>query len=139
MDDASRSMFRSTSIVPFEKHEQFLARYFAADNDDRWFIIEVNGEPAGAVALYDVDDATAESGRFVIAPEHRGRGYASRALQLLVRYAAASGFRSLRAEVLKGNEASLRPHIAAGYRETRTIEDGGREFVLLSIDLKESA
>ena len=137
MDDASRAMFRSTAIVPFEKHEQFLSRYFTEANDDRWFVIEVDGEPAGAVAIYDRSGTSAESGRLVIAPEHRGHGYSTRALRLLVRYAAASGFRSLHAEVLKGNDASLRAHLAAGYHETGTVSDGDREFVLVEIDLKE--
>jgi RimJ/RimL family protein N-acetyltransferase len=137
MDATSRPMFRSTAPVPYETHLDFMARYFSAANTDRWFVIEHRGAPVGSIVLYDVDAARgdAEWGRLVIAPEHRGRGHASRALALLVGHARDLGLRRLRCEVLAGNARAEGLYRASGFVETAVADVDGRRFVRLELDL----
>lgn len=141
MHEASRPMFRSTAAVPYEVHLDFMSRYFDPANTDRWFVVEEYGAPAGSIVLYGIDEARGEAewGRLVIAPEHRSRGLATRALGLLVRHAREIGLRRLRCEVLEGNAHADRLYRKAGFRETGVEEAGGRRFVQLALDLEEGA
>ncbi len=133
MDPANRPMFRDTALVPFDRHERFVARYFEADNTDCWFVIEAGGVPVGTIALYGLsaDRAEGEWGRLVIDAGHRGRGYGKRALGLLIRYAREIGVRRLRCEVLSGNDAAEKLYRAMGFEEVASHEYGGRRFLEL--------
>lgn len=136
MDPDSRRMFRQTDVVPYEDHLAFLEHYFQSDNDDRWFIIEDATGPVGAHALYGITkDGGAECGRLVIAPAARGRGYARRSMRLMMACARAAGIRELRAEVLAGNEVSLRAHRAEGFADAGEAQIGDRRFIQLSATL----
>lgn len=141
MDPAARAMFRGTEPVPYGVHLAFLDRYFEPGNDDRWFVIEAAGRPVGAVALYEFapDGAEAEWGRFVIAPEHRGRGWGRRALVLLLAQARAAGLRRLRCEVLTGNPAE-RLYRSLGFVDAGppSVAADGRRFLQLAVDLDSS-
>lgn len=130
-------MFRSTEAAPFETHESFLGRYFRPENHDRWFVIEAEGAPVGAIALYGFseDGSEAEWGRLVVAPEARGRGYGKRALELLVEHARGIGVRLLRCEVLAGNVAAEAIYGELGFVETGREETGGRVFRYLAREL----
>lgn len=137
MDDQSRGMFRSTEVVPYETHLEFMRRYFDPANTDRWFVVEEFGAPAGSIVLYDIDPARGEAewGRLVIAPELRSRGLATRALELLVAHARDLGLRRLRCEVLEGNAHADRLYRKVGFRQTGVEEAGGRRFVQLALEL----
>jgi RimJ/RimL family protein N-acetyltransferase len=137
MDDSSRPMFRSTEAVPYETHLAYVGRYFDPANTDRWFVIEEYGAPVGSIVLYaiDAERGVARWGRLVIAPEHRSRGLARRALTLLVRHAREIGLRSLRCSVLEGNAHAEKLYLDTGFRETGIDEAGGRRFVQLALDL----
>ena len=137
MDPETRMQFRDTREVPYEAHLAFVQRYFAPANTDRWLIVEAEGEPVGAIALYDVspDGAEAEWGRFVIAPEHRGKGWGRRSLELLIDHARAIGVRRLRCEVLAGNAVAEELYRRLGFTETGSYQDGGRTFRRLSLTL----
>ena len=136
MEEGARPMFRHRELVPYAQHLAFVQRYFEPTNRDRWFVVEALGKAVGAVALYDftADGSAAEWGRFVIAPEARGRGYGRRALRLLVEHARALGVRRLRCEVLAGNP------VERLYRELGFVEDGpgaaADRFVTLVADLQ---
>ncbi len=138
MDPESRPMFRSTAVVPFEKHLERLDDYFRPDNRDRWFVVEVKGHPVGTVSLYDLspDAAEAEWGRLVIAPAQRGQGYGGEAFRLLLGHARDLGIRRLRSVVLEGNEPSLAIHRRLGFRQVEIRDEGGRRFVYLILDLE---
>ena len=138
MDPASRPMFRSTALVPFEEHLKRLDAYFRPDDRDRWFVVEVDGRSVGTVSLYDLtpDAAEAEWGRLVIAPSERGRGYGGEAFRLLLGHARDLGIRRLRSVVLEGNESSMAIHRRLGFREVETREENGRRFVHLALDLE---
>ena len=137
MHPPSRSMFRSTEPVPIEAHERFLERYFSPENRDRWFLIEAEGSPVGALALYGFsgDGSEAEWGRLVVAPEARGRGYGRRALELLIEHARQIGVTRLRCEVLAGNAAAEAIYGALEFVETGRDEAGGRVFRYLAREL----
>ena len=141
MDASARPMFRATGVVPFEAHRTFLDRYFQPGNRDRWFVIEAGGEAVGAVALYGFseDGREAEWGRFVIAPEHRGRGWGRRSLALLMGYARGIGVRCLRCEVLAGNPAAEGLYRRLGFQETGSFEHDGRRFVEMAAHFTEGA
>jgi RimJ/RimL family protein N-acetyltransferase len=137
MEPATRGQFRGTEEVPFAAHEAYLARYFAPGNSDRWFIIEASGEPVGAIALYDfsADGRTAEWGRFVVSPEHRGQGWGRRSLELLIAHARGLGIRDLRCEVLAGNAVAAGLYGRLGFTATVTSEHEGRSFLRLALRL----
>jgi RimJ/RimL family protein N-acetyltransferase len=137
MDPQTRTRFRDTREVPYEAHLAYLERYLAPANTDRWLIVEAAGEPVGAIALYDLspDGAEAEWGRFVIAPEHRGKGWGRRSLELLIDHAREIGVRRLRCEVLAGNAAAEGLYRRLGFTETGSYQDGGRTFRRLALRL----
>jgi RimJ/RimL family protein N-acetyltransferase len=137
MDPGTRAQFRGADEVPFAAHQAYVARYFQAGNTDRWFVVEVDGEPVGTIALYDLsaDGAAAEWGRFVVSPEHRGRGWGRRSLELLMDHARAIGVRDLRCEVLAGNDAAEGLYRRLGFTETGSYEHGGRSFRQLAVRL----
>ena len=141
MDDTSRPMFRSTEPVPYETHLAYLGRYFEAGNTDRWFVIEEYAAPVGSIVLYNIDTAggEAEWGRLVIAPEHRSRGLASRALALLVGHARDLGLRRLRCEVKEGNLHADRLYRKMGFVESGAEEVGQQRFLQLHLDLGKPA
>jgi RimJ/RimL family protein N-acetyltransferase len=137
MDPQSRPMFRSTELVPFETHEKFFAGYFSPENNDHWFVIEADGRSVGAICLFapTAEPSEAEWGRLVLAPEERGKGYARRALELLVEHARRSGIRKLRCEVVAGNPAAEAIYSRLGFREIGREEVGRRTFRYLSREL----
>ncbi|HEY7862825.1 MAG TPA: GNAT family N-acetyltransferase [Thermoanaerobaculia bacterium] len=130
MDPASRFAFRSAEEVSLATHQGFVARYFSPENTDRWFVIEAEGDPVGAIALYAIsgDGREAEWGRLVIAPERRRRGHAGRALALLIEHARGLGVATLRCEVLEGNAAAQAAYARAGFREESRETVSGRVF-----------
>jgi RimJ/RimL family protein N-acetyltransferase len=137
MDPGTRAQFRGADEVPFAAHQAYLARYFHPGNTDRWFVVEVGDEPVGTIALYDLsaDGAAAEWGRFVVSPQHRGRGWGRRSLELLMDHARAIGVRDLRCEVLAGNAAAEGLYRRLGFTETEAYELGGRRFLKLAVRL----
>ena len=131
MDPQSRAMFHSTDLVPYGTHLRFFERYFEPGSTDAWFIIEAGEEAVGTIVLYDLstDGTEAEWGRFVIAPERRGRGYGRRALSLLLAYARGRGIRRLRCSVLASNAWARKLYRDLGFLETGSVAHGGRAFV----------
>ena len=131
MAPESRAMFHSTDLVPYETHLRFFERYFQPGSTDAWFVIVAGEEAVGTIVLYDVsaDGTKAEWGRFVIAPERRGRGYGRRALSLLLAYARGRGIRRLCCSVLASNTGARALYCDLGFVETGSSPHGGREFV----------
>jgi RimJ/RimL family protein N-acetyltransferase len=138
MDDRSRFMFRSTERVPLDVHRAFMERYFRPESTDRWFVIEDGGRAVGTITLYNIakDGAEAEWGRLVVDPEQRGHGYGGRALALLIAHARELGVRTLRCEVLEGNDVAAATYRQAGFVVTDVQEADGRRFVQLELALE---
>ncbi len=130
MEPSARAMFRDTGVVPFARHRAVLADYFRPECTDRWFVVEAAGCPVGAIALYDFshDGTEAEWGRFVIAPEHRGRGWGRRALRLLLEHARNLGVRRLRCRVAAENPAAESLYRSLGFTDDGVERIGDRRF-----------
>ncbi|MCM1070642.1 MAG: GNAT family N-acetyltransferase [[Clostridium] fimetarium] len=86
-------------------------------------IIEVGGEPAGSVDLYDIDTANRRAMVGVmVSARFRGMGCAAAALDLMAEYAAGPlALSQLAATVAEDNEASAALFAKAGYELTATL------------------
>jgi ribosomal protein S18 acetylase RimI-like enzyme len=69
-------------------------------------------------------------------PGLRGRGYARRALSLVIGHARELGVRTLRCEVLEGNDVAAGLYRQAGFLPAGIDESGGRRFLQLTLDLE---
>jgi RimJ/RimL family protein N-acetyltransferase len=113
-----------------------------AENRAAFYGIETLEQPqlVGIVWLWDIDrrDAAAEVRIVVGAPEARGRGYGSDALDVLAAEAfGRQGLRKLYAYVHSGNEASRRAFERAGFALEATLQReahrDGREVDVLRL------
>lgn len=136
-------LFHSTAAVSRQEHGRFVARYFEPDNDDAWFVIEVDREAAGAVALYRTGSAGEwEAGRIVLDARFRGHGgfsRARRAIALLQDFARAAGHVSMRCEVLADNRVMLGIVRSLGFVDQVRDVRNGRPFIELVAPLGEGA
>ena len=95
----------------------YLARW--DDPSVKTFIIEADGEPIGMATLYDFRKSGCELGIKIGPDDLRGRGYASEAVELLVRYALDTlGLDNVRGSTLSHN-----------HRMQRVFEKNGFELV----------
>lgn len=95
----------------------YLARW--DDPSVKTFIIEADGAPIGMATLYDFRKSGCELGIKIGPDDLRGRGYASEAVELLVRYALATlGLDNVRGSTLSHN-----------HRMQRVFEKNGFELV----------
>ena len=112
---------RWTTEIPEDYTEEH-ARNWIASTPAGWkegraeLAIMEKGVFAGAIGLVARQEWVAEIG-YWIAPAFRGRGIATRALELLSRWAEDVGFARLQLTIFPGNEASARVAAKAGYVE----------------------
>ena len=69
--------------------------------------------------------------RFMIDARHQGRGYARRAMALLLDEARADGAREITLSVVPGEHSALDFYRGLGFEETGKIEHGELELRLL--------
>lgn len=108
------------------------------------FCICPAGDPsiaAGATGVFPRGGRALGGIGYWVGREHRRQGYATRAVRLLAQWAfAEAGFQRLVADVITGNDASMRVLEAAGFTSEGPIADGimqrgiRREGVLYSRD-----
>jgi RimJ/RimL family protein N-acetyltransferase len=114
-DPVSRASSRIHEPIPAADHHEWLERRLAAPDDARIWIGEVDGRPVGVVRF----ERRVPSGVEVsisIAPEARGQGLARPLLDAGVTAArAAFGQVTIRADILPGNEASVRLFTGSGF------------------------
>jgi RimJ/RimL family protein N-acetyltransferase len=81
------------------------------------FVIEADGRPVGHVGLFGVDPHNRKARVGLgLAPDARGKGYASDALRVVLRYAFAErGLRRVQLEVLADNAPAVRCYEAVGF------------------------
>lgn len=117
-DEEIAHWFGFPTVRPsYEQHKQ------AVENWRRWydegrsrvnFLVEHDGDVVGSVEVQDRGDSVG-SLSWTLYADHRGRGYATRAVRLLVDYAIESlGLQRVEAEVDPANERSLRVATRAG-------------------------
>ena len=115
--DDARKWFKTADRIGLEQHSGWFERYQRKD-DDLVFIVEANGVAVGQVAVYDIDfkAATAEVGRFLVAPEAAGKGYLFAACRALVDYCHAKlALRKIYLEVFEDNQRAIRIYDAIGF------------------------
>lgn len=88
------------SISLSAARRDYLARW--DDHSVKTFIIEVEGESVGMATLYDFRKSGCELGIKIGPQDLRGHGFATEAVELLLRYA----FEELRVEVVRGSTLS---------------------------------
>jgi UDP-2,4-diacetamido-2,4,6-trideoxy-beta-L-altropyranose hydrolase len=108
---STRRYARDRGVPTPSEHHEWLARMLV-NPEVLLMLIEQEGVPAGVLRLDPPDDRGEHEVSILVAPECSGRGIASAALGLADRL--VPGW-TLRAEVLPGNEASLRLFSRAGY------------------------
>ena len=83
--DQARVWFRDSRLVEASQQQAWYERYIGLSNDITFAVI-TNHVVVGFVAIYDTDEATrsAEIGRFLVSPDHRGKGYMADACRLII-------------------------------------------------------
>lgn len=117
--DEARVWFKTSDVLSFDQHYGWFKRYQEKD-DDFLFIITVNGKPVGQASVYGIDwqSGRAEVGRFLVAPEERGKGYISQACAELVKFCESSlGLTYLFLEVMENNDKAVRIYKRNGFAE----------------------
>lgn len=117
--DAARVWFKTSGILTMEGHQAWFSRY-SENDDDFFFIAEVDDLPVAQCAIYgiDLEHGSAEVGRFLIAPGCSGAGHVTRACTQIVRFAGDKLHLSyLFLEVMENNARAIRLYERCGFRE----------------------
>ncbi len=125
----------SHTIAPFSKH--LLALYIQNSDKDiyeskqlRMMIETTNGETVGCIDLFDFDPLHARIGIGILIhrKDDRSKGYATSALNLMVRYCFEKlNLHQIYANILTDNEISLRLFLKSGFEITGTKKEWVRE------------
>lgn len=132
--DEARIWFKSSAIISADQHRSWFAAY-AEKDDDLLFIVEAGGFPVGQASVYRIDrqKGGAEVGRFLAAPEQRGKTYMGQACGELIGFCADTlGLGYLFLEVLEGNERAMRLYRRNGFVEENRCDGLIRMVRLLS-------
>jgi len=103
-DPLTRAMSKSLHEVQWDEHVRWLNSRLTRI-EPHLYIAEIDGAPVGTIRI-DGDEIS-----YTVAPEHRGRGYATE----MLRWAHAQ-FGSLRAEIKPENVASVKAAERAGHK-----------------------
>jgi diamine N-acetyltransferase len=121
-DERSLRWFKSQEPLQFEAHEAWFQRYAAADTRDCMFFAETHdGMPVGQTSIYNFepDSRRAELGRFLSAPDLRGRGLFREAMLLTLDWSFENlDLDELHLEVFATNERAIRLYRSAGFAES---------------------
>ncbi|CAG4901719.1 unnamed protein product, partial [Acidithrix sp. C25] len=105
--------------------EAMLSRFVNVDYIDRMALVALLGDDIIAVARYDrlPGHSTAEVA-FLVDDAHQGRGLATIMLEFLVEAAKEAGIHTFIADTLPENSRMLRVFRDAGFKDTRSFQDG---------------
>jgi len=122
--DVARYMYTSHKIG-LDEHRQWFARV-EGDRSRRYWICEVNGEPAGLVNLADIDlgNHRCSWAYYIAEPGARGKGVGSAIEFAMLDYVFSSlGLNKLWCEVLVGNEPVIALHQQFGFSREAVFRD----------------
>jgi diamine N-acetyltransferase len=122
-----RIWFKTSGRIDPGQHRAWFEQYSAKD-DDFVFLVEFEGAPVGQASVYGINrtDRTAEVGRFIAAPEARGRGLMDLACAELLRFCADTlRLTSVYLDVKEDNGRAI-----ALYRRQGFEEEGRREGIV---------
>jgi RimJ/RimL family protein N-acetyltransferase len=122
-DPLTRQWSRRHEVIARDEHERWLAARLGAPHRARLWIGERDGAPVGVVRVERVGDDELEVS-ITVAPAQRRRGLARPLLDAGLAEArrAFPGSR-FRAEILRGNEASVALFTGAGFRPVQRADD----------------
>lgn len=139
---------RRVSVVPFPQSQESVRRFAertateSAQGDNfRWVIANLDGEVVGDLTTYGCYPRHGTFGYGVsIAAAHRGKGYATEAISIVLRYYFEElRYQKVSAVVYSFNEPSIRLHERLGFqregRQRRMIFTQGQYFDLLLFGL----
>ncbi|MEO1919980.1 MAG: GNAT family N-acetyltransferase [Paracoccaceae bacterium] len=109
--------------------ETYIEYAHKADTDEIIWAIVLNNELIGVISISPKDTGRGNIG-YWLAPQFWGAGFTPEALEVVVTYARANGFKGLDAGVHQGNQGSARVLIKEGFEycgdsETHSIPRGG--------------
>ncbi|UCO97919.1 GNAT family N-acetyltransferase [Metapseudomonas lalkuanensis] len=122
--EEARVWFKSSGLLSYEQHRGWFQRYQEKD-DDFLFVVEADGNLVGQASVYGVDwnTASAEVGRFLVAPEGAGKGYIHRACGELVRFCGeVLNLQYVFLEVFEHNERAFRLYQQNGFVEEQRYD-----------------
>lgn len=122
--DEARVWFKNSNKLTETQHQDWFAKYLTNDND-YFFIVEADGVPVGQASVYEINwsKGTAEVGRFLAAPDFAGRGYLTKACQVLLSFCRTTlGLDSVYLEVFETNEKAIRLYQRCGFFEERRYD-----------------
>lgn len=102
-DPLTRAMFKTSDVVPYETHCDWLARRLSR-SEPHLYVAEIDGTPVATVRI------DGEELSYTVAPEWRGRGIATKLLQWV-----RDEFGVCRAEVYRRNVPSATAATTAGH------------------------
>ncbi|HEY1036868.1 MAG TPA: GNAT family N-acetyltransferase [Pseudoxanthomonas sp.] len=148
-DERSRKWFKSQGLLQMDAHISWFRRYSESASPDCMFFAETHdGEAVGQTSVYYFDEANmrAEVGRFLSAPDLRGKGLFREALILTLDWTFENlGLHEVHLEVFEDNERAIRLYESVGFSRTGSrdglitmlmpssarssgVEGGGPEF-----------
>ena len=119
--DDARVWFKTSDPLTLEQHRAWFSSYLNRD-DDFLFVVETGEKLVGQASVYNIrwDEGTAELGRFLAAPEARGKGWISDACGELMEFCRANlGLSYLYLEVIETNEKAIRVYKRNDFGEER--------------------
>lgn len=124
--DEVRKWFKYSEVLSLGSHREWFQKYLLRDNDYLFIVEEAQSAVAvGQASVYDInwEKGIGEVGRFIAAPEYRGRGYMKQACAAI----AELSFRILKIqqvflEVFPDNERAMHVYTASGYSDCGIVE-----------------
>jgi diamine N-acetyltransferase len=135
--DDVRIWFKDSQPITGEQHRAWHSRYSTRD-DDFVFVVEAHGSPVGQASVYGINwaESSGEIGRFVVAPEARGRGYIGLACTELLRFCGGTlNLKHLYLDVKENNYRAIKIYERNGFREQAKAEGLIRMVRSLNQDL----
>lgn len=123
--DDNRQMFFSSYIITEEQQKKWYERYLLSDNEMMFSIYEKKEDRyIGAIGIYDIKDGEAEVGRIIVDRELcQGKGYGSKSILLIEKYAKSIDLNSLVAYIYINNIPSQRSFEHAGFIKEEQYEE----------------
>lgn len=123
--DDVRIWFKSSAPLTIDQHRDWFFKYLEKP-DDFLFVAEADGNLVGQASVYQIDHekGSAEIGRFLAAPEYRGRGFIQQACAELIKWCGNQQRLShLYLEVFEHNHRAIRIYSQCGFLEEARYDD----------------
>lgn len=115
-DATTHQFWSSPAHADVSETRRFIEDTLALPGARAWAITEDGGEALGRIALFVIREGVGEFG-IILRPEAQGRGYASKAVELVAQHAfGALGLHRLMADVDPDNSASLTLFLRNGFQ-----------------------